>query len=214
MEKSEFLPYTKLMEPLTLPFGKHKGVRVNAAPHQYLRWLIQQPDTRRRYADLAAEIERTLKASPAGADDSPAHNALQARFLDMGFAKRAAVSFLRSTAGTGRVRIEKVEFEEVSDVAIEMRVTSGMDRETSVLTKLYIEVKPTIGDDFPHVLRQTKSQRQHAPRHGKISFAVVYDQLATSTVDAGAVEQMFKCSDIALLSVGEILAVAPDLRLV
>lgn len=69
---------------LVVPFGKHKGKTVAellAQDKQYVDWLMSQGWMAERFAQLHAAII----SRGAAPDDTPEHNALQARFLDAGF---------------------------------------------------------------------------------------------------------------------------------
>jgi hypothetical protein len=69
---------------IVIPFGKHKGKTVAellVADPQYADWVTAQAWVAERFAELHAAI----LSRGAGADDSPEHNAIQARFLDRAF---------------------------------------------------------------------------------------------------------------------------------
>jgi hypothetical protein len=86
----------KLPSAIVIPFGKHKGATVAELLEQdpaYAQWLLGQGWLAERFAELHAAIV----ARGAGTDDTPEHNAIQARFLDPVF--RAA--FLQSAHGDG-----------------------------------------------------------------------------------------------------------------
>lgn len=77
---------------LVVPFGKYRGSTVADLLNRdgdYARWIVSQAWVAERFAELHAAILCRGKAS----DDTPAHNALQARFLDPAF----AIAFLLST---------------------------------------------------------------------------------------------------------------------
>jgi hypothetical protein len=77
---------------LVIPFGKHKDATVAevlATDPSYADWLLAQAWFAERFATLHA----ALLTRGAGTDDTPEHNALQARFLDPLF--RAAFLLLR-----------------------------------------------------------------------------------------------------------------------
>jgi uncharacterized protein (DUF3820 family) len=76
----------KKTEPsaIVLPFGKHKGKTVAellVADEEYANWIAAQGWVAERFAELHAAI----LSRGAGIDDSPEHNALQARFLEPEF---------------------------------------------------------------------------------------------------------------------------------
>ena len=69
---------------IVVPFGKHKGKTVAellASDPSYADWVLGQGWVAERFAELHA----ALVSRGAGADDTPEHNALQARFLDHAF---------------------------------------------------------------------------------------------------------------------------------
>lgn len=66
---------------VVVPFGKHKGSTVAellARDPQYAEWLLGQGWLAERFAELHSAI----LTRGAGTDDTPEHNAIQARFLD------------------------------------------------------------------------------------------------------------------------------------
>jgi hypothetical protein len=84
---------------IVVPFGKYKGQTVAellATDPQYADWLLAQGWLSQRFAELHAAI----MSRGAGSDDTPEHNALQARFLSEDF--RAA--FLLAALGDTLMR--------------------------------------------------------------------------------------------------------------
>lgn len=76
---------------IVIPFGKHKGKTVAellARDPSYAEWITNQNWVAERFAELHAAI-LTRGANP---DDSPEHNAIQARFLDEEFAVAAVMA--------------------------------------------------------------------------------------------------------------------------
>jgi hypothetical protein len=66
---------------IVIPFGKHKGSTVAellVKDPQYVEWITAQG----WFAQRFAEIHAAIISRGAGTDDTPEHNALQARFLD------------------------------------------------------------------------------------------------------------------------------------
>jgi hypothetical protein len=69
---------------IVIPFGKHKGSTVAellAKDPPYVEWVMTQGWVAERFA----ELHKALASRGAGQDDSPEHNALQARFLEEDF---------------------------------------------------------------------------------------------------------------------------------
>ena len=79
---------------IVIPFGKHKGKTVAellATDPAYADWVTAQGWVAERFAELHAAI----LTRGAGTDDTPEHNAIQARFLDDAF----RFALLRITSG-------------------------------------------------------------------------------------------------------------------
>jgi hypothetical protein len=139
---------------LPVPFGKYSGqpLEVLAEDHSYVEWLNLQPWFVERYRHL----HEALKALIAS-EDTPEHNGLQAKFLDDEFVRR----FLRATLD----RFDECDQIEPLKVKVSFEVF-GFDAWIDVRSQsehyylfdiVAVEVKPTLGDDYPSVLRQIKS---------------------------------------------------------
>lgn len=190
---------------IVVPFGKHKGATVAellAKDPQYADWVMAQGWVAERFAELHAAIA----TRGAGTDDTPEHNALQARFLDAGFrhallrcadsngvdvvlerqrsravmwcrgdleqhakpqygyaqitderAAKAKYDLERMAAGEFGL-ISAVQFE-VGGVDIIIQWGGSLpDDQTfqEYSPKIAVELKPTVGDDYPSVMRQMK----------------------------------------------------------
>lgn len=184
---------------IVVPFGKHKGATVAellATDAEYANWILAQGWVAERFAELHAAIA----TRGAGTDDTPEHNALQARFLDEDF-RNALLSLITQVdriiadasgrmLDQARYEIElfnepRYGWEKITEAralhaaevvrrvnAKEVRLTSsvvaferaGIDVIISATGTLgdgfppvyetSVELKPTMGDDYPTVLRQ------------------------------------------------------------
>lgn len=197
-----------------MPFGKHAGEDLERIPPAYLRWLLVQPNTRARFPDLARAIEGVLSGAdgaPVRSEDTPDHNRLQAAFLveavQLGtVAAACAIMGLPYT----EVRVHGVEIEEVSDVLIDAtRENAGVHYRGL----LAVEVKPSIGDDYPLVLRQVKAQRASARISGPIRFAVLCAEFSSAAINLGAARELFKLSGVALLTTDDVKRARPTRRM-
>jgi hypothetical protein len=121
-----------------IPIGKYKGqpVEVLQGDPAYAEWLKAQPWLREKYAGIFQIIVNNFQ-EPA---ETPEHNRLQARFLDPAF-RRALFRLLYPDV---EFRQPRFEFER-----------GGWD---VLVDRLAIEIKPSLADDFPAVLRQMKAQ--------------------------------------------------------
>jgi len=204
---------TKSTDPsaLIIPFGKHKGATVAellARDPAYADWVAAQAWV----ADRFAELHAAILSRGAGLDDSPEHNALQARFLEPAFrlavvrlvvpaeqlikdqkeAKEQAIRWRESEIAVAERRIADYQSWNRNAVGADERkaeLRSGIIKlageidgarrvEPPLVTEarfeengidvilpwgfvaptylLKIELKPSMGDDYPTVMRQMK----------------------------------------------------------
>jgi len=249
---------------IVIPFGKHKGATVAELLEQdpaYAQWLLGQGWLAERFAELHAAIV----ARGAGTDDTPEHNAIQARFLDPVF--RAA--FLQCIAGAERlssarkdyaaryrenasdwIKMHRGDLEQVRyrsqwdkgfdnqtkeaqlvaliqaqqrkldeptllalntgaafeqsgvDVAMtwDFTATEGeqkYDRRFYSETATFVEIKPSLGDDFPSVMRQMARLR---------ASVLVVGSYAGRAVSFPDLRKMFSANGIKVVTVQEIEA--------
>lgn len=142
-----------------VPFGKYKDkpVELMAADRQYIEWLIQQPWFKERYGNIY-NVVINYQAEPT---ETPEHNKIQMLFLDDVF----VLKFL-DHIGARRAIKPKVDFERR---LIESENRNRQQSRTPPIDVIIdhpeggawgptaaIEIKPTIGDNYPEVLRQMK----------------------------------------------------------
>jgi uncharacterized protein (DUF3820 family) len=202
-----------------IPFGKYKGRSVHDIAAQdpaYLQWLMQQDWFVEKYQWLIVNITNIH----ATAVETPAHNAMQVRFLDEAYRNAFAwevryfdpekqfrkvmvdnakwvksgapsrgysyqwAAWRKSPERRGKVldarrqrqqyraaaRSDEIvvkcvtgdpQFEVITDVAFEVRLeASALGFRDWEGFNVLVEVKPSMGDDYPAVLRQMKQQRQ------------------------------------------------------
>lgn len=168
-----------------IPFGKYKGQEIDqvaARDPQYLQWLTQQGWFVEKFQQLVVNINN-FGAVP---EETPAHNAMQAKFLDIAFRRAVALAIRFS-----REIDEDVHFERVADV---------------LFSGIAVEIKPSLGDDYPAVLRQMRNQR----RGPEAYFARVWILLVGEYTGTGAtleqVRQVFAASGIKVVLAAEIEA--------
>ncbi len=251
---------------IVVPFGKHKGATVAellAKDASYADWILSQGWVAERFAELHA----ALATRGAGTDDTPEHNALQARFLEEKFRKnlvwfinhRRITEFLNSAIkeilsdradkvkrkqsdiaqslstrtyyakynsyretvaridkDIARARTELIELTKavdgpapkISDAKLATQVKFEQKGVDVVLTwqiklpeygplqdRLLVELKPSLGDDYPSVLRQMQ-------RLG--CDVLVLDQYTGRGVSEPQLRQMFEANGLSLVFVQEI----------
>lgn len=206
-----------------IPFGKYKGQPVNQLQNdpQYAEWLLQQPWFSQRYSSIQTIIVNNFKE----AAESPEHNSLQARFVSRPFAFSVGVA-IRSNKSfdefwtraktiqaealekSKKVQLSKhfdVEFEvEGWDVilAISASVLTGdgtrMDCAANFDIWARIELKPSLGEDFPEVMRQIKARKFHR------ASVLLIENFAAKSVSFDDVKAMFAASEILVLKLDEV----------
>lgn len=140
-----------------IPFGKYKGrsiADVAAADPSYLQWCMQQNWFVEQYAHLVVNVTNFVSPSEA----TPAHNAMQVRFLDEEY--RYAFAWA-AFSGVKECEVGPAKFELISDVVFDLTLERGEEGcRYDATYPILVELKPSLGDDFPAVLRQIKKQRE------------------------------------------------------
>jgi|ERR1700722_2798395 len=141
-----------------VPFGKYRGqpVEALAQDRQYVDWLTAQPWFKERFGNIYTLIVNNFQEP----SETPEHNALQIKFLDRDYALR----FVRhlepsyfAGAETLYVSFENEGFDvTVGGSVLENRAEPGKDLRVLCSCGFAIEVKPTVGDDYPAILRKMK----------------------------------------------------------
>jgi len=165
-----------------VPFGKYKGRLVEELlvdDPAYLQWLSQQDWFRAKFAVLY-QVIINRGGEP---QETPEHNALQVKFLDEDFRERFMRCLVPDLSYTPASEAEfevngvdvvlKTDLERheipsskrsifhyftVTADGDERPVTQDFDYYKRLIwAELRIELKPTVGDDYPAVLRQMKA---------------------------------------------------------
>lgn len=215
---------------IVIPFGKHRGATVAellVKDPQYAEWLLGQ----RWLAERFAELHTAILSRGAGSDDTPEHNAIQARFLDPLF--QTAFLFAASdpndlhaaqfddnpnyveikptpprwitnyvSAGPSPHPLSfAVQFE---GNGIDVLLRWGFVHPNSLRSahSIPIEIKPSLGDDYPAVMRQMQRLR---------ATHLLIDKYAGS-IPLHAVRSMFGANSQNLITLQEVEAEIPNAR--
>jgi hypothetical protein len=184
-----------------VPFGKYKGKPLEALAQdsQYCEWLTQQDWFRARYPAI-----HTLIINYFGQpEETPEHNALQALFVDEVFQRRFVAHAL---GGLKNIKIVNVEFE-VNGFDVLIRCAdspSGYNRR-----EVYIECKPSVGDDYPAILRQMNSANKRSLGTKLALFIGVGGYVGTGAT-LEQVRAIFKSCEIAIVFEEEVRAMAVE----
>lgn len=156
-----------------VPFGKYKGLPVLSMLQDvsYCNWFLNQEWAPKNYL----KVYNFIVNAGGQVDDTPEHNKLQARFLDESFRVKTLrlvgicndSGYLPFRQGT---KVCNIEFEvEGWDVELKLRgpefkrvrgVSGALVYWGGHFPTVYCELKPSVGDDFPTVLRQMKVNRK------------------------------------------------------
>jgi hypothetical protein len=152
----------KLQEVNIVPFGKYRGrpIEVLQADSQYTEWLIEQPWFRDKYVAIYNVVSQNE------ASDTPEHNSLQVLFLDDEFCKKVLRRLnIEESFLSGYTKFfESSLLDTYSGFRKEAIGRGVSNRPIDVLFKwqygsspIGIEIKSTVSDDYPSILRQMKA---------------------------------------------------------
>lgn len=170
-----------------VPFGKYKDkpVEIMAADRQYVEWLIQQPWFKDRYGNIY-NVVINYQAEPT---ETPEHNKIQMLFLNEGFVHNflSYVSIKKPIQYRAKVEFEKRLIEWKGNREEPRFITPPVDIvidhvvQESVHNSFKwaghpdlckwtaaIEIKPTIGDDFPAVPPSNERKPRDLPINKRI----------------------------------------------
>ena len=200
-----------------VPFGKYKGkpIEALAQDRSYVDWMTQQPGIVDRYPEIIAALNNVnvtiINNNFAEPSATPEHNRVQAKFLDDDFIMDILRRF--NIVRPGRAMHIRDKRFEVSgnDVVLLLNTWDESNDEMPNFRAggIRVEVKPTIGDDYPAVLRQATSAGS-CPQYSIISNAnddgillpsrsIVYTEEYTGSVPAEQVIEMFRLSGSTLI---------------
>jgi hypothetical protein len=188
-----------------LPFGKYKGQSVAdiaLVDAGYLTWLSAQPEMRDRFPSVFEAID----ALNGGADCTPVHNKIQAAFLDEDFRKNA-VSTIMQESVEHQYTIDSVDiykFEHFCDCTLLVRGDGVRHNHSSMF--IAVEIKPTVGDEYPQIMRQMAAQ--HKLAHMRVrgqpwgqdwGLHVLYTRDNVSNMPDQILKEMFAVNKITLV---------------
>jgi uncharacterized protein (DUF3820 family) len=135
-----------------VPFGKYKGRGIEELlinDPAYLQWLVSQDWFRTKFVALY----QTIINRGAEPEETPEHNALQVLFLDDGFCRRV----IRHLEPGWKVLDIWKSFEVTgADVELTISISVPHVPDGECRRRIRIEIKPTVSDDYPAVLRQMR----------------------------------------------------------
>lgn len=191
-----------------ITFGKYRGHPISTliADADYCRWLMSQEWFCTRYV----WVHEMIVNGGIKPEDTPEHNKLQVKFLD----DKVCINAFCSTG----IKVDKIidrEFEYgKSQIDVFLRGEEQYEYEFdlydrksgSTITKraksfrthtLFVEIKPTIGDDYPSILRQVRHKKDYTG-----DICIVYKQFTASTVTLIQIRKIF--NSIPLICIDDI----------
>ena len=188
-----------------VPFGKYRGqpVEVLVQDRQYVDWLTAQPWFKEKFGNFYTLIVNNFQEP----SETPEHNALQIKFLDRDFCLRF-VRHLKPSyfagAETLHIGFESEGFDVVvSGTVLEPHSEPRMDLRVLCSCDFAIEVKPTVGDDYPAILRKMKGLGARR-FHDQVLFLEEYTGVGATREQFIAI---FKTADIAIVFASDLAPV-------
>lgn len=193
-----------------IPFGKYKGQPIEAIQYdkQYLDWLVNQSWFKERYQTLNAIIINNFNEPT----DSPEHNKLQALFLNNSLIIKLTQYIIKNKLTAKFNFSTKYKVEEVPPPADTIKcfdakfeqngidVVFGYDHHTFEpeyrTYTVFVELKPTLGDDYPAVLRQVANN--------EANFIIIENYNGVGAT-YNQVKEIFKRSGKYLIKLSEII---------
>ena len=191
--------------PDIVPFGKYKGqpADVLASDPQYVEWLNGQGWVKDKYPQFYTVIINNFQEP----SDTPEHNALQAMFLDDVLCCQLLNAAATKTDIPEGMPSKEFEFEG-ADVSLSYYAYTGIGEHVPYW-RCAIELKPSIGDDFPAIFRRIQQIGKRVNRGGhrydlfNLRIIVFRDFVAAGAT-LEQVRAMFEHSGVLLFSLGEI----------
>ena len=205
------------------PFGKYRGqpLAVVLADANYTKWMVEQVGIAEKFPNI---INFIANGSAEEKNQTPAHNKMQVRFLDDKVRRAVAQAMLKPGLKVYEVGPATFEFHGW-DVRFDFTYLGPGQKwdqsrcayadvgEMEHSAILNIELKPTISEDYPAVLRQVK-KRKEANKFVRTTetagrSVVLADEFNSHSATFPQVSAMFSSSNITLLlwpEIGEALS--------
>jgi hypothetical protein len=204
------------MSDKIVPFGKYKNqpVELMLADRAYCEWLAAQPWFKERFAPIYNII---IQGPFEEQQCTPEHNAMQNLFVLERYPYARAVFYLCTIMKDFEIISRKSEVENW-DIRLVAKCKNSIGE---FHRKLYIELKPTLGDDYPSVMRKmlsrVKSSKVSRDDYVYTSFgsypqkmvdsdevALVIDKFQSAVTNLEDLSSIFEQHNITVLLLSEI----------
>lgn len=158
-DRSLEVDFSRISNDNIIPFGKYRGmpVEVLADDPEYVEWLQAQPWFRARYQKIHTRVFHNFREP----DETPAHNLIQARFLDQEFMRKMflGIQHARASESQSIKRLFDIS-EEKKDLRIQVRwVLKTIKKTRDDLDKWYRTEYKTDEQLYQDFLNQKLSKR-------------------------------------------------------
>lgn len=195
-----------MLHPDSVPFGKYKDQPITEllSDQSYLDWIATQPEIIEYLKTSHPEIFTLVSRHTI--QDSVEHNQLQARFLDddffQAFLHTLGAKPLKNHAHKNMPELNRDDFQEYwglefecgYDVRIWTWFAAKLWTETTAKAppsqEFRIEIKPSLGDDYPNVLRQIKKSNANM---------LLFDRFQSNAINIKQLSRFFRLSHVAIL---------------
>lgn len=157
------------MENQLIPFGKYKGqpLEILAQDPQYLEWVRNQSWFVEKYPQINTLIINNFQEP----SETPEHNKIQGMFLDDEFCLKTVNAYSLFLKNKNKImevsvknKITELKFEHSGIDVCFCAMVVGWSEDyitkektpCDVNVPFVIEIKPSVGDDYPAILRQIK----------------------------------------------------------
>jgi|SRR3954471_13011813 len=213
-----------------VPFGKYRNqpIEVMLQDRSYVEWLCGQDWFRNKFVNIY-----NIAINDQEPTETPEHNKIQAMFLDDDFCKKFSLIFDADVRLREKFRTE-TKFENFGvDVILETNYQvfdqETLNKRNETISELNnkidteyirklggmvdksvthaIEIKPSLGDDYPSVLRQMLKYKQIENfKHIRyVEWVLFIDRYVGEGATIEQVRKIFEKSKIKILFVKEIL---------
>ena len=189
------------MENQLIPFGKYKGqpLEILAQDAQYLEWVRNQSWFVEKYPQINTLIINNFQEP----SETPEHNKIQGMFLDEDFCLKLVDAHNKYLINLNIIPDILLDGRKVDELRFEV---NGIDVYFSLSgmgwRNFAIEIKPSVGDDYPAILRQIKSIKLPSACS---RFILLVDQYSGKGITEEQFVKLFKLERIMVLFLRDIV---------
>lgn len=215
---------------LIVTFGKYKNEPITSLlkDKRYSKWLLTQSFVEQKYPEIYRALTNNNSSSSVMMTNSnsptPQHNKLQNQFLDQSFQYKVLNFFYLQKVRNIRLEIEAecnwdvvmtfdhTVFTPFSFYTLYQMLfrnyfyltTDGYIAQTHKNSKIYCEIKTSIGEDYPCILRKMKEQIKNTPDSDNALFCLLVDKVNLIETTEDELISVFELSSIEVVFLDEL----------